>query len=922
MKRIFLLICILFAVVCPLVVQANQHHDCCQLPLTGIDSVRYQRFLEGAAKASALKVKSIKQNAVANAVPSGIIHNSGEVYQFRVALCITPEVLDEFQNEEGVVDKQRVYDWWSDTEAELNEYYRRDVGIELKVVKDDRLIMFENTTGYEIRKGGAPIADSGTPIVDALIGVSNYDVGLLITKATGSLNGAASLGGASSPYRKASGFSISAPKTIAHEMGHLFGANHTHQRYDADYTEPGQGQSIMSYGDPRTFFSVSSIRSMRNLVRNLNVYTNPERTDADFSRNTDTLGTNIVYAYPEQGVQPVLDRDLLQKEYVITQGSNFQFYLPLTNAAALSSEMSAWGQPLYCAHGFDLATELSNNALQPAVKPTANECVMFHKQWRNPASLVPNAPENDWIEPYTDASRVGRFRFALAIHQSSIYDSEQTLLRIIEGQPFIANITSPSNSTLFRWGRDFTVEWTPQTELYGDNSRVCIRLSTDYGQTFPYILADNLPNNGMWEGAFPFISIGRVPYNNFFNNVAGGIIKVEIIGEAVYALTNYNLPYYWNGNEYTVSGGFSLNQSEARYLFREVDTGFDAPIPYVKVTDRSEIPTAIPQLEAYRSTNTSKTYSTTFSEMEEGRILRRTWTANVDGTNYTYTQIFELPAIKSADAAMVKQMRDVAAELTDLVQHYGQIGYPQPDVESYRTIKSCYSDVYDAGGHLRLDYDDVVAQQLLAALVEIRQIDDTDIVFPTNGHYLLRSYQAPPAAIPYFYYTREAGESGIEKWTYIAENATELEVIGENGQYLIRDMDGRLPYLDGMTNTYDDFLLHRGYTWGSFTLLNHTLWQAQLSRNGNTFSLNYHYANSPENYRCNNNDNMIISTDFQLVPIDEENSTTAIPSSPFVLPCVSDSAIYDLNGRRIINPSAKGLYIIDGKLVVKKGYSF
>ena len=67
---------------------------------------------------------------------------------------------------------------------------------------------------------------------------------------------------------------------------------------------------------------------------------------------------------------------------------------------------------------------------------------------------------------------------------------------------------------------------------------------------------------------------------------------------------------------------------------------------------------------------------------------------------------------------------------------------------------------------------------------------------------------------------------------------------------------------------------------------------------------------------------MIISTDFQLVPIDEENSTTAIPSSPFVLPCVSDSAIYDLNGRRIINPSTKGLYIIDGKLVVKKGYSF
>ena len=109
---------------------------------------------------------------------------------------------------------------------------------------------------------------------------------------------------------------VRAVKTVAHEMGHLFGASHTHERYDADYTEPGQGQSIMSYGDPRDFFSISSIRVMRNILKNINHYTDPGRTQADKSYNSDE-GANIVYAYLEEGVQPMIDTDLIKTQYTV-----------------------------------------------------------------------------------------------------------------------------------------------------------------------------------------------------------------------------------------------------------------------------------------------------------------------------------------------------------------------------------------------------------------------------------------------------------------------------------------------------------------------------------------------------------------------------------------------------------------------------
>lgn len=832
-----------------------QHGFCGCDPLTGADSVRYARFMAGGEAARRAKAKAPTQT-----FRTGVIYNTGEVFQFRLAMLITPYVMDEFSTD-GVLDKQKVYDFWDHAERVLNDYYRNDVGIELKVIHDDRLIMTENNTGIEIMNAGTPNANNGTKIIDALLTNEGYDVGIMITKSTGSLAGKASLGGASSPYRKGDGFAMTSYTTIAHELGHLFGATHAHEIADGDYTEPGKGQSIMSYGSPRDFFSVSSIRQMRNLLRNLNIYTNPDRTEKDLTRNADVDGTNIVYAYAETGMQPLLDRDLLRREYVVTLGSDFQFYLPLSNA-----ETYGEADVQYCVHGHDLGSELSANALRSIVKPTTSNNVMFHKRWVDPRTLSVTAPESQYAEANSGDFRVGKFRFAMAAHNHSLYDSEFCDIRIVAGDPFTATITDPTNFTLFRPGRALTITWTPQTDIYGDNSHVRILLSDDFGQTFPYVLADGLPNTGTWTGALPYMEIGKKPYYSYTDPVSGGIIKVEIIGEAVYGLTNNNAPFYNTGSDYVVSGGgFTLSLADARYQFREVGSGADAPTPFIRVNSREDVPT-MPELEACRGTST---YTATAKQVEEGDIIRRTWTITVSGTPYTYTQIIQLPGEKAADAGLVKKLADVSSELADLVRHEGEVGYPLVNLPEMQAVKSKYLSVFDADGYLRADYDAEAAETMLTALAGLRNLTDDQIRYPDEGRYLLRSYQALPATTPYYYYAREDGEAGTESWTDDSGQAVVLTLRRSGDTYVLTDDQGGLPYLGGLTNTYGDCRLERGYTWGSFTLLNHIQWAAQLSRSGTTFSLNNHYPDNPLSYRCNNNDYVIVSTDFQLVPVVE-----------------------------------------------------
>lgn len=55
-------------------------------------------------------------------------------------------------------------------------------------------------------------------------------------------------------------------------------------------------------------------------------------------------------------------------------------------------------------------------------------------------------------------------------------------------------------------------------------------MSDDFGQSFKYVLADNVPNSGVWDGYVPYVNVGSVSILDV-SGVRGGVLKIEVIGE-------------------------------------------------------------------------------------------------------------------------------------------------------------------------------------------------------------------------------------------------------------------------------------------------------------------------------------------------------------------------------------------------------
>ena len=462
-------------------------------------------------------------------VTGDFIKGDGVLRFYRLALPVT---LSSYQSDFGS-NATQVYAFWQEAETFLNKLYI-PLGICFEVVEDARLIAKERN---EIDNNPFDNASAhGTVLTNGLIGEGSYDVGLWISlPADGNNSGASALSGAYNKIAKGSGYAVADVTVVGHELGHLFGAQHVHDQGVA--TEPGYGSSIMGYGDQLPFFSVASLRAIRSemVSKNHSFYADAARTQLVGSNG----GGNYVYGVvPGTSSAPMITETGMKTSYNIPKGACFAMPIPATDAN---------GDRLTYAF-----QQYEDGAVFRAYAPQESNVVDFR-----PSYVLWKDDDNYFTAK--DGSNIpsmaaGTYNFAAVVNDLpaasnmtlaamqrnpfySNYDAFQTQVTIVDGTPFTVSLSD--NKASYAAGEKVTVTWGVNSSYFGTRL-VRILLSDDYGKTFKYTLAENVPaTNGSCTVTMPDLNLTTVreQFGNYKTNVRPGIIRVEVVGDIAYSLS-------------------------------------------------------------------------------------------------------------------------------------------------------------------------------------------------------------------------------------------------------------------------------------------------------------------------------------------------------------------------------------------------
>ena len=529
------------------------------------------------------------------------IANTQVLRVYRLAIHIPYSTFTTSHFEEKV---EKVKTFWANTEAFLNEMYMRDLGVCFEVVNDERLIIKdENQETFARTRNASYVKDNSTIVINKLIGENSYDVGISLvytsSQKEAGIRGLAHIEGVYQPNTKADAVAVLTKEVIAHEIGHLFGGRHTfgsHKgsaAYDSEKTELGSGTSVMSYGSPRDFFSLSSIERIRKRL-----------TQVPAKAKDKTFATQA----------PRIDRSKLKNHYTIPKGTFFQFYIPATDP---DSE-----QLLYTVNQHDVRNADETPITQYAIyKPTTvNPVTIKTEYYENSGNVVANSG--------LAHQTTGTFTFWLGVSDAQPqqaadyivqYDLAETKVTVKEGTPFEIT-TTPKNK--YKGGEKISLQWKVDAAIFA-GTKVRVLLSDDLGKTFKHIVLAETANDGAEEVTLPNI------------NTSKAVLKVEVIEGVAFALTDYN----------PKTGGFTIEKDNN--LASEPLAFVATTLPQdLNLSCAKEVPTAV------MPTTTGGCASVSY-RMEEKKTavlcdnrftLLRIFTATDGCTTLTHTQ-----AIKVAD---------------------------------------------------------------------------------------------------------------------------------------------------------------------------------------------------------------------------------------------------------------------------------
>ena len=421
--------------------------------------------------------------------------SSGIFRTYRLALASTEEYSQYHINQAGVAGgtllqrQNAVLAAMNVTMNRVNGIYERDMSLTMQIIPNNSGIIFlvpENPDGDSLSNTSAMI-NQIQPVIDGVIGFSNYDIGHVFSTGGG---GVATL---NSPCtsNKARGVTGSAAPVgdpfdvdyVAHEMGHQFGATHTQNnncnRTNATAVEPGSASTIMGYAgicapnvqnNSDAHFHAVSLAQMDNFVA-----------------GTGNCSVNVANNNAAPVVQSLLN-------YTIPISTPFVLKANATDANNDSLT--------YCWEQTDNQTATqppqSTNAGGPTFRslpPTSSNARYF------PAlpTVLNGLTASTW-EVVPSVSRT--MNFAVVVRDNRTPNGGQTaranttITSTAAAGPFI--VTSPNTAMSWVAGSNQTVTWNVAgTTANGVNTPfVDIYMSSNGGTSFPTLLASQVPNDG------------------------------------------------------------------------------------------------------------------------------------------------------------------------------------------------------------------------------------------------------------------------------------------------------------------------------------------------------------------------------------------------------------------------------------------
>ncbi|MCF8238002.1 MAG: proprotein convertase P-domain-containing protein [Saprospiraceae bacterium] len=411
----------------------------------------------------------------------------------------------------------------------VNQIYEVDLGVRLVLIanNDDLIFLNPNTDGYTNGNPQAMIQENPN-VISGVMPASSYDIGHVFGTALASGTiGLASLGSVCTGNKARAMSSYFTPvfdafyvDVVAHEVGHQFSAQHSFNKCDemnenpSTGWEPGSGSTIMSYAgscninnvedESEPYFHGGSLEQMKTFL--------------------------AIGAGSGCGSFVSTSNDAPSVETIYKNG----FYIPISTPFKLHAEGSDPNNNAltYCWEEMDTGpitdagNPLLNSPLFRSFLPTSDSMHWFPQQFR----IIQNVPSKYELLP--TYSRDMTFRVTVRDNHpeaGAIAQKDVAFKATSMAGPF--TVSNFNTVDTVRHGEYVEVTWNVnKTDVWPVNCQtVNIKLSTDGGFNYPYVLAENVPNNGSFFVTIPIVT------------TTAGRIMVEAADNVFYDINNANL---------------------------------------------------------------------------------------------------------------------------------------------------------------------------------------------------------------------------------------------------------------------------------------------------------------------------------------------------------------------------------------------